>query len=72
MAIAALLAMFPVLYLFAPRLGLAALAVAIVLLVQRRLAAARPAAARRAAGSGPARPQQAEWKDPWGTEGLGR
>jgi hypothetical protein len=62
MAIAALLALFPVLYVFAPRLGLAALAVAILLLVSRRLAAARPG--RRTAA---ARPEPVAWKDPWRT-----
>ncbi len=66
MPIAALLALFPLLYLFAPRLALALLVLAIVLLCQKRVAAARKAGARP---QGPPR-RQVEWKDPWSTEGL--
>jgi hypothetical protein len=68
MAIAALLALFPLLYLFAPRLALALLVLAIFLLYRKRVSGSRKSGAR---------PQDAPcqavaWKDPWGTEGLDR
>ncbi len=68
MAIAALLALFPILFLFAPRLALACLALAVVLLYQKRIAGARKMATRHE----PRRHEQVEWEDPWNTEGLGR
>ena len=67
MAIAAILALFPVLLLFAPRLAFATLAVAIVLLCVRRVAANRTMI--RPPRELPQR-EQVEWKDPWSTEGL--
>ncbi len=70
MAIAALLALFPVVFLFAPRLAFGLLAIAIVLLYQKRVAAARKTAA--AARKRPDAREQVAWKDPWSTEGLGR
>jgi hypothetical protein len=63
MAIAALLALFPVLYIFSPRLALALLALAIILLCQKRVAASPKSNARLQA----ARREAAAWKDPWGT-----
>lgn len=68
MAIAALLALFPVLYLFAPRLALALLALAIVLLYQKRASRSRKSGARPQA----VRRQPVAWKDPWSTDGLNR
>jgi hypothetical protein len=72
MAVAAILALFPLLYLFAPRLAFVALAVGILMLVHRR------ALRRQPAGRQPDRfrresehARQAAWKDPWGTDGLG-
>ncbi len=67
MAIAAILALFPVLLLFAPRLAVALLVLAIVLLCQKRVAAARRPAARRLED---APRKQVAWKDPWSTDGL--
>lgn len=68
MAIAALLALFPLLLLFSPRLALAVLVLAIVLLYQKRVAGARKSAGRLQA----APRQPSAWKDPWNTDGLGR
>ena len=70
MAAAAILALFPLLYLFAPRLAFVALAVGIVMLVHRRLSRTtggrQPDRFRRE----PEHAGQAAWKDPWGTNGL--
>ncbi len=68
MAIGAILALFPVLLLFSPPLAFALLAVAIVLLYRKRVAAARKSAASVRATPR----EQVAWKDPWSTEGLGR
>jgi hypothetical protein len=65
--IAVLLALFPVLYLFAPRLAFVSLALAIVLLCHRRLAASRSTARSQVVRSHPATLQ-----DPWDTGGLDR
>jgi len=55
-----------VLYLFAPHLALALLALAIFLLYQKRVAASCRTSAR--VQSAPRR--LVAWKDPWSTEGL--
>ncbi len=68
MAVAALAALFPLLYLFAPRLALALLALAIFLLYRKRVAASR----KSGANLGATPRQQGAWKDPWGTERLDR
>ena len=73
MAVAAVLALFPLLYLFAPRLAFVALAVGIAMLVHRRAFGAKPAW-RQPDGftREPEHTREAAWKDPWGTNGLGR
>jgi uncharacterized membrane protein YfcA len=67
MAAAALLALFPVLLLFSPRLAVAVLVVAIVMLYSKRVSSARSKARDRE----PERPQAAT-KDPWNTDGIGK
>jgi hypothetical protein len=65
MLIILLLALFPILYLFEPRLAMGALLMAIVALYRKHTASIRPK---------PPRPEPNKsatpWKDPWDTTGI--
>ncbi len=66
-ALLAILAFFPVLLLYSPRFAFALLVLAIFLLYQKRVAGVR----RSRVQQPPAPSRPVEWKDPWGTDGLG-